>query len=293
MWICTRFCARHKEPWQKAALVKSIWVLLCFSFVSFFVSYRSAERHKSTDPSHNRLDRTSVLVLNIISLGSLTNTYNPYRVVITNWPSTSIYLMLSVANWLILAASALIWLVQTVQILRRKLTLSSMQWWLWSLYTAYTTLTALAILADLSGFLGANLQLRIFPAFGILAAPIVAQQLQLPAYVTGYRRQAAAVCLGVALAILGGLSVIKATNEPSISNNWIFATEEDSFYLQNPLFNTSLSCIVADHHARLVNKGLNLLREFVINVGRHGEIKAVGFWRQRFVQFPAYRIEIP
>ena len=205
-----------------------IYVLGSMFLIAFIFTYYLYEPASiSLSLYSTATERVSVLVLNIISLGSRTNAVNPYQVVVTNWPSTSVYLLLSGANWVMLVSSALLWAYTTYQLFRKQIVLSQLQWLLWSLYAAYAGLTAAAIAIDASGFLGANLQLRIFPAFGMLAAPMIAQFIQLPPHWKPVKKRAFATLSGALLTIVCVLSIIKATNEPTVSNNWIFATTQE------------------------------------------------------------------
>jgi hypothetical protein len=148
---------------------------------------------------------------------------DPYAYTAGAWTSGQVYLVLSSSTWILLLVSLLIWLWQSLGLLTRRT-----QGWppgrmmLWALYGAFAVQGALSILVDLSGALAANLQVRVFPAFSMLAAPVAAtvfknwQASPLQRHKLGW---ALTIC---AIAVMAGLSVLKATNEPLVSNKWHF-----------------------------------------------------------------------
>ncbi|MGH2459629.1 MAG: hypothetical protein ACRDIY_12270, partial [Chloroflexota bacterium] len=146
--------------------------------------------------------------------------YDPYRAVADGWVSLPVYFLVSSGDYLLLLASAGIWIRQGGRWLgrgsgRRRLTLGA--WILWLLYGAFALQGALAILSDRTGVLGGNLEHRSFPSFAMVATPLVA------AAVAEWRpRFPTALALGMLIAVLTGLALVKATDEPSLSNNWTF-----------------------------------------------------------------------
>lgn len=199
-------------------------VLLLLAFLFTFYIYEPARLSISLFSS--MFDRVAVLLFNVVS-NTDASTVNPYQVVNTNWINTPVYLLISIANWLMLAVSGLLWLSQTVQLLFRKRSLSLENGFLWSLFTAFAILTAGGILVDTTGFLGANLQLRIFPAFSMLGAPLIAQWWRTPTTLSGTSHRLYASAGAIAAVSIALLSVIKATNEPLVSNYWVFATKSE------------------------------------------------------------------
>jgi hypothetical protein len=79
--------------------------------------------------------------------------------------------------------------------------------------------------ADASGALGSNLQHRLFPSFSIVAVPLVGAALAQwrPARLGRPLRMG----LTAAVACVSILSVLKATNEPLLSNKWTFYREDE------------------------------------------------------------------
>lgn len=208
---------------RRFTIILSVLLLLAFLFT--FYIYEPSRLSISIFSS--MFDRVAVLLFNVVSSLNEANAINPYSVIDANWTSPIVYLLISIANWLMLAVSGLLWLGQTMQLLRRQRRLTLQEGFLWSLFTAFALLTAGGILVDFTGFLGANLQLRIFPAFSMLAAPLVAQWWRTPANLAGTSRRLYTVAGTVAAVTIAMLSILKATNEPLLSNYWLFATQAE------------------------------------------------------------------
>lgn len=198
-------------------LLYAVGISLVLAF--FFTFYAYAPAVNAIEIVKSIGDKIALLFL------SVEESTNPYTTVLTAWVSLPVYLLVSIANWLLLILSFILWLAQTVQWWRRH------NWpeeprviLLWSLYGAFGFLGAVSIAVDLSGALSANLQHRMFPSIAMIAAPLVAdwfvrRQTQLPA-----TRRLAYGMLAVAIAFLSIMAMAKATNEPSLSNKWNYYT---------------------------------------------------------------------
>jgi hypothetical protein len=151
--------------------------------------------------------------------------FNPYQTISSGWTNRFAYLVVSVANWLLLTVSFALWSVRTVTWLRRRdRPMGSRAMLLWSLYGAFGFLGAVSILVDLSGAIAANLQHRMFPSFAMVAAALVADRvasMRLRVLSPSARRLTYGV-LKIIVAFLGMVAVIKATNEPAVSNKWTY-----------------------------------------------------------------------
>lgn len=196
-------------------------IALLLAFLFTFYAYEPA-RHSILiiDSIINRLA--------LLFLGTEQVAVNPYQTISTAWVSPLIYLTVSIANWLLLVASFVIWFLRTIT------------WWrnhswpteprhmvLWSLYTAFGFLGALSILVDLSGAIASNLQHRIFPTFAMIAAAFVAEWFLHHQNTKPLQHKLAYAVLGLTVALLSIVAVFKATNEPSLSNKWIFYTSAE------------------------------------------------------------------
>jgi hypothetical protein len=191
-------------------------------------------------------DRVSSLVLQVEDSST-----NPYNVVNAGWISLPVYLLVSLANWILLVGSGLIWLHQSFQWLVRKKRLDEQDMFLWALYGAFAFQGALSIIIDFSGAIGANLQHRIFPSFAMLGAPLIAKWL--------YERKASHqsardwvwIISWVTITLLAFFSTFKATLEPMLSNNWIFYKPAEISALNWAFDNNRSASVWSDFNERL------------------------------------------
>lgn len=192
--------------------------LVAIAFLFTFYAYPPAQKQLRLLQSVG--DQLAVTLLQVEE-----QTFNPYNTVTLGWVSLPIYFLVSLANWLLLAGSSVVWLWRSWRYCSQSEQGELPDLLLWSFYGAFALQSGLSILVDISGAIAGNLQHRMFPSFAMLAAPVVAGWL-----VTYRRRLSASRCLwldsalGVVLSALLILGVIKATNEPLLSNYWIFYT---------------------------------------------------------------------
>lgn len=189
--------------------------LLVLAFVFIFYIYEPA--HHSLRMMQSVVDQLAALFLDVEKVS------NPYAVISTGWISLPVYLTVSIANWLLLAGSAAIWIWQGICWLqhRRQLQTES-ELLLWAFYGAFAFMSALSIVVDVSGAIAQNLQHRLFPSFAMLAVPMVAKQLMTLRPRRALARRLAYTGLWVGMGLLVVLSTFKATNEPLLSNKWLF-----------------------------------------------------------------------
>ncbi|MBN1137169.1 MAG: hypothetical protein JXM73_11320 [Anaerolineae bacterium] len=171
-------------------------------------------------------DKLAVLLLGFEAQGQ------PYEYITTGWTSTGAYLGLTAFTWLLIGGSFIAWLARGRQILRRQESFNLRDNLDWLLYAGFAVQVALAIVVDLSGALAANLQLRLFPGFTVMAAVLLAravQRIMISSRLHGKQRQLAYALLGLASAWFALASAFKATSEPLFSNKWTFyARSEDA-----------------------------------------------------------------
>ncbi len=203
---------------ESASLVQRLpyAVLISLGLVYLFTFYAYQPAQHDLLVLQNLVDRIAALFLDV-----QTQPTNAYAQVATGWISLPVYFMVSIANWIILAVSFVIWLRQGVRwVLRSRTPESLPAWLLWLFYAALAAQGGFSVLADASGALGSNLQHRIFPSMSIIAVGIVSATL------TQWqpRRFVRPLHLGLTALIgcIAVLSVLKATNEPLLSNKWTF-----------------------------------------------------------------------
>lgn len=182
-------------------------------------------------PSKHGIDILSLIVENLTALlrDVEETATSPYaRWVAGAWVNTSVYVLVSLANWLLLGVSAIIWLYQTFLIITcRWKQYEISDFLLWGLYTALAFLGALSVVVDYTGVLSGNLQHRIFPTFAMIAAPLVVRHALLQWHRVAPYKQPIVKLLVSLVAILAVLSTLKATNEPLVSNKWLFYTPSE------------------------------------------------------------------
>lgn len=216
-WALPRLKWSHS--YQGAAtrrLLYAAGISLVLAFLFTFYAYPPARRSFLT--LRSTADRLTALFLDVEAVAT-----NPYQTIITAWVSLPIYFLVSIANWLLLGTSFVLWAAQTLT------------WWrrpgwpeeprailLWSLYGAFGFLGALSIAVDVSGAIASNMQHRIFPSFAMIAAALVADRFVSWRPPRGAFRVLAHGVLTAAIAFLGVVGVAKATNEPLVSNKWAY-----------------------------------------------------------------------
>lgn len=207
-------------------LLYAIGISLLLAFLFTFYAYPPA-RH-GLQIVQSIWDRLALLFLDVEETA-----VSPYTAVAAAWTSLPVYLLVSIANWLLLILSFVLWTAQT------------WSWWrkrawpqeprailLWSLYGAFGFLGALSIAVDFSGAMASNLQHRVFPSFAMIAAPFVAAWFVGRQDTRLLSSRLAQCVLTVLIAFLALVAVLKATNEPAVSNKWNFYTSPEFAALQ-------------------------------------------------------------
>lgn len=195
--------------------------LICLGLVYLFTFYLYKPAQHDLLVLQTLADRIAALFLDV-----QTQPANAYSQVSAGWISLPAYFLVSSANWVILGTSFAIWLRQSWRwLVRKKQPPTDTAWLVWLFYTAFAAQGVISILADASGALGSNLQHRLFPSISIVAVALVSTAL------VQWRPRRFAVPVRFILAIGVGciavLSVLKATNEPLLSNKWTFYRSEE------------------------------------------------------------------
>lgn len=144
--------------------------------------------------------------------------YDPYATLFQQWIDVRVYFLVSLGTWVLILGSAILWARNGLRWLAgagEPPTLG--QWLLWLLYGAFAIQGGMGVLTDRAGVFGGNLQYRSFPSFAMLATPIVA------GFLVNWRpkRVQRTIAAG-ALGVFALLALVKATNEPAVSNVWTF-----------------------------------------------------------------------
>lgn len=219
LWLAARWFS-HPGAFASPPVARFLYVTLSLFIISYvFILYLYPPAQNQLFILKSIWDRTALLLLEMEQVAA-----NPYSAVNAGWISLPVYLLVSLANWLLLGFSLLLWLKQTLDGLLRRLPPARHTLILWAFYTAFAFLSLLSILVDVSGALAANLQHRIYPSFAMLAAPLLGAWLAETAFSAPARWRWLPAAAGVSLAVLMVLSLFKATAEPLLSNYWVFYT---------------------------------------------------------------------
>jgi hypothetical protein len=212
----------HKTSSQVAGfalrrLAFAVVTMLAISFIFVFYIYPPAQHSLFILESIS--ERVARLFLDVEN----TITGQSYQYINFGWVSLPVYFVITIANWLTLLGSVIIWLWWTWRWFRSGYQPQKLhELLLWSFYGAFTFLGVLSILVDISGTVIGNLQHRIFPTFIMLAAPLVSWWLVTQSPSSLRVRRFLFSGLGVLIGLLALLSTLKATNEPLVSNKWTF-----------------------------------------------------------------------
>lgn len=166
---------------------------------------------------------------------------NPLSAPVQQWADIPIYLVVSAFRWVTVFGSCLVWIVMVVIPLRRKESLPISLLIMISMYAATATLVAIAVPIDLSGSpAGSNLEVRNYTYFALFALPFVSLGISrlVPSTRVRPKRQKTAHVVGaVLIPIFLVMSILKATLDPAISNQWILYSPGEkqavTFYLSH------------------------------------------------------------
>jgi hypothetical protein len=164
-------------------------------------------------------------VLNKLAALLLTTqpTSSPYQTVTGGWVSLPVYFLLSSGTYLLMLGSAVVWARQGYLWLRGDTRPDGLgPALLWLLYTGFAAQGALAAVSDLTGNAMNNLQHRSFPSFAMLAAPMLAM-----AIAEWHPRPSLRLATGAVVGVLAACALLKATNDPTVSNQWTFYSRDE------------------------------------------------------------------
>jgi hypothetical protein len=141
-----------------------------------------------------------------------------YRQVAGAWIDLRIYFLLSSGTYILMLGSALVWAGLGLRMLFGRGQPPTLErTLLWLLYAAFAVQGAVAVAGDLSGASVTNLQVRAFPSFAMVGTPLLASVLASRPW-----RPYLAVPVAMLIGLMATAAVLKATNEPLLSNKWTF-----------------------------------------------------------------------
>ncbi|MBN1886772.1 MAG: hypothetical protein JW850_02235 [Thermoflexales bacterium] len=157
--------------------------------------------------------------------------FNPYATVSWGWVSMPAYWALVLPSFMVGGGAFLVWIMAGIRHVRRKENLfdEPPRLLLWLLYGGFGLQFAASLLVANVGGAAGNLQVRMFPALMLFSMAMVARPL-VPWWHAQARRPARvglAIVLALLLAWASGASLLKATNDPALSNYWMFLTASE------------------------------------------------------------------
>lgn len=211
---------------ERRAIRRLIYTILsCFALFFIFVVYIYAPARHNFSTFRTLIEKLSVLFL------SFEPQNNPYETISASagsaWIAVWIYPILTAFNWLIVAGAAAAWIWLAVRFQRQGVAREQRHLLLlWLLAGAFAFEVAISIAVDLSGFLGSNLQIRLFPLFMLFGIPLaMIAGISLAGRIKGaWLRRSMAAVLVVLLGVFAISGVLKATLDPLVSNKWLFFT---------------------------------------------------------------------
>lgn len=197
-------------------VVSTGWLLV--ALVSWYV-YPSAGRILNV--VNTAAERVAVVVL------SATTESDPYAVIGTDWVNQTTYTALSSFRWTLFAVSFLCWVVLLVFTIKRKHSTPLNYLFLLALYGAFGFQVAAAIPVDFSNTVGGtNLQVRMYTYFALISPPLFVIAVRF--FRQRFLRHISLRILFVGvMCFFAGLSLLKATLDPTVSNRWLFYDRQE------------------------------------------------------------------
>ena len=228
-WLMSRFWPQLRLQGNILVhrLLSVTLIALGLVYLSMFYIYEPAIHHLNVYQLF--WQKISALFLDVE--GKSTRPSVAYEYIASGWVNLGVYFVLSIANWIVLVASSLVWCRQGWRWLwRREQPASEGVWLLWLLYAAFAVQAVVSAIIDSTGVMSANLQLRLYPTISMLAVAMVA--LALARWRPRRPDPSRSLALGALVLCLAGLSMLKATNEPVFSNKWTFYRADEMMALE-------------------------------------------------------------
>lgn len=177
-----------------------------------------------------------------------------YTYIFNTWISFKVWLLLTLFNWVIAPLSLGAWIYLVYKIFWKKKNLSSPMILLLMFYLAFSAQLIITILSDRFGIFD-NLELRVFPILMFFAIPLAS--ISIVNIIDYHRfnenqRKIASTIFMVLILIFVSTSLLKATNDPVVSNKWLFYTVQEENGMEWAGFNQQDKGIWTDVDDRLV-----------------------------------------
>lgn len=176
-----------------------------------------------------------------------------YAYIFQWWASFETWLFLTLVNWIIALFSFVAWLLLVYRFSWKKQPLNSSMQLLLMFYSAFSLQLLVTIFADRFGVFD-NLELRVFPVLMFFAAPLAA--VGISSAVNSHKMNAnlrkwVKLFFVLLLVVFTVNSLLKATNDPLVSNKWWFYSVQEKEGLSWVHENLRGNSVWADIDARL------------------------------------------
>jgi hypothetical protein len=219
-FILSRFWRDSRPPLPQRDVQRLMYISLSGGILIFiFIAYIYPPALANLLMFRNILDQLSALLL------SFEIKAQPYGYISIGWINPQVYLLLTIFTWLVIAASFLEWLRRGWKMLKGEATQGLVENLDWLLYTGFAIQIAVSIMVDFSGALAANMQLRLFPSFTVVAIVLLVRSLKRTLESSQFRITPRRLILGLSAFLSAWFalaSVLKTTSEPTLSNKWTF-----------------------------------------------------------------------
>lgn len=152
-----------------------------------------------------------------------------YTYVFNMWVSPEVWLILTLFNWVIAPLSLMAWVHLVYKFFWKKQRLTSPMIILLLFYLAFSIQLLITILADRFGVFN-NLELRVFPVLMFFAVPLasisIINMINYPK-LNEKQRKAVKFFFVLLFLIFTVNSLLKATNDPLVSNKWWFYSTQE------------------------------------------------------------------
>jgi hypothetical protein len=167
--------------------------------------------------------------IGIIALATEQHVTPQYTYVFQSWISFKVWLILTLFNWVIAPLSLAAWIFFVYKFFIKKQGLSRAMLLLLMFYAAFGAQLLLTIFADRFGVFN-NLELRVFPVLMFFAVPLasitIVKMVKFKTLNEG-QRKVLKTFFTILILMFVVSSLLKATNDPIVSNKWLFYSEQE------------------------------------------------------------------
>jgi len=177
-----------------------------------------------------------------------------YAYIFQTWVSFKAWFILTLFNWVIAPLSFAAWAYLVYKFFWKKQRLSSPMLLLLMFYLAFSIQLLITILADRFGVFY-NLELRVFPVLMFFAVPLAS--MSIIDIISHHRlnerqRKVIKTIFAALILVFVAASLLKATNDPVASNNWMFYTTQEKKSIDWIGANHGGECVWMDTDERLM-----------------------------------------